>query len=207
MRVKGRIEVEGVTLVVDIEAPDDQQEVFVTNIDPSVLTIPKGRWSLDFLGLPEKVVGKLQGCGLRTLGDITDEHWQVQLPSDLTDHLEVVTEAVVRLREIALTFEPSEEDAITSNKGKHPFPLPEEDGQEEPEEPTTKTVSGTDSLISIGVPAETVNILAQERGITTIQDLIQLGRRKVVMTTGININNVKTLDEKLAEAGFSWNHK
>lgn len=201
MRIKGAIEIEGIRLVVDIEAPDNEREVFVTNISPSFLVIPRARWPVEFLELDSEVIEAARTAGIQRLSDLVDEQWQLRLPDDLIQHHAVIQEAVKRLRGIALTFEPVAPEPVL-REGREPFPIPT--AEEIKPERKSVTRSPDSPLNSIGVPEKLLKTLEKQRGVTTIRDLLELGRRKLVMTTGITVNDVEMLEGKLADAGYDW---
>lgn len=201
MRVTGSIDVDGVKLVVDVDVPDGMTQVFVTNISPDCLVIPKSRWPITLLELGSMSVQVLQQAGLMTLENITDEQWNVRLPESLQPLVEEVTKAVQRLRAVALTFEAEESTAPTDYREGFPIaigdsvvaaagetsllPPPEND-------PMDRLIES----MTYELPKRLVRIF-HDKGIKTVRDLIALGRRKVVFTKGVTAADIDLLDVKL----------
>lgn len=198
MRIKGEIEIEGVKLCIDIEAPDDDRVIFVTNLTPSFLVVPKQRWPVEFLELRPETIEGLRDAGVDTLGDLVDDSWQLTLLPGLEQHHQEIRGAIAQLREIAMTFEDHPEpDALPASET---FPLPEE----ETRAPASDSLSLGTQLASIGVPERICVQLLRTRNIGSIRELLQLGRRKLVMTAGIKLDDVQTIERRMADAGVDW---
>lgn len=198
MRIKGEIEIEGVKLYVDIEAPDGDRVIFVTNLTSSFLVVPKQRWPVEFLELRPETIEGLREAGVDTLGDLVDDSWQLTIPEGLKQHQQEIGHAVAQLREIAMTFEEHPEpDALLASET---FPLPEEESRAL----TTVSLSLNTQLASIGVPERICAQLLKTRNIGSIRELLQLGRRKLVMTDGIKLDDVQTIERRMVDAGVDW---
>ncbi|MBI5728252.1 MAG: hypothetical protein HY984_00685 [Candidatus Magasanikbacteria bacterium] len=200
MHIQGEMTIEGVRLVVDIEAPDDDREIFVTNLGPSFITIPKQRWPLEYLDLADETREALRQAGVRTLADVIDRSWQLSLPQGLDGYHDEVWSALESLRSIALTFEALPDDV--AEPGLEPFPIGEEIAKVKA--PPSRLSLDT-QLASIGVPQSICIKLQKARNTTSIRELLRLGRRKLVMTAGIVVSDVDTIDQKFKGAGVWWN--
>lgn len=205
MRISGVVVIEGVQLVVNVDAPDDEREIYVTNLHPSFVVVPRERWPVEYLNLSAEVVADLKGAGIHTLWDFTNGAWEVRLPSTVGQHFDAVTNAIGQVRQLAITFEIPTESSREMQK-REAVPIGQVVTQQEAV--VHRPVSGTlgSSLISIGVPDAVVSKLRRARGeVETIRDLLTLGRRKLVMTTGISAQEVTEVEERIRGAGFDWN--
>lgn len=105
MQIQGTLTVEGVQLHVHIDAPDEARELYVTNIPPTALLIPRERVRIEWLGLPPDVIQRLREKGIHALGHLVDGAWRL-LASHLDEEERIaVTEALARFLEAALVFE------------------------------------------------------------------------------------------------------
>ena len=209
MRVTGSIDVDGVKLVVDVDVPDGMTQVFVTNISSDCLVIPKSRWPITLLELGSMSVQVLQQAGLVSLGDITDDQWNVRLPEPLQPLVEEVTKAVQRLRAVALTFD-AEEPAVPADD-REGFPIAVSDSVVAMTEeisllppPENDPLDQLIQSVTYELPKRLVRIL-HDKGVKTVRDLVALGRRKVVFTKGMTAADVDLLDVKLKSNNItSW---
>lgn len=207
MRVTGSIDVDGVKLVVDVDVPDGMTQVFVTNISPDCLVIPKSRWPITLLELGSMSVQVLQQAGLMTLENITDEQWNVRLPESLQPLVEEVTKAVQRLRAVALTFEMEQSAAFTDEREGFPITLSDSVAAAARETSLLPPPENDplDLLIESArfeLPKRLVRIL-HDKGVRTVRDLIALGRRKVVFTKDVTAADVDLLDVKLKSSNIA----
>lgn len=197
MRIAGLIQVEDVTLHVDIDVPDGEQEVFVTNISSRCLVIPKERWPLEFLELGGETLAVLHSNGLRTIGDVTDIGWTVQLSATLSPLEEEVQRALDHLRNtVALSFSPedgknSAAPAVDEVPAKEPFPI-------------RVDITPESSLSDIGLGAEILRILLAKRNVRTVGQLRALGKHKLMFTAGVSAGDVIAVDGALRNHGVGW---
>jgi hypothetical protein len=105
MRVEGVLTVEGVTFHVDIDTDDRDTDVYVTNVHPNCMVIPKERWRVEFLGLPPAVVTLLHERDIFDLGTLIDGRWNLAVNGLGKDAERIVSEALAEFKKIALLFE------------------------------------------------------------------------------------------------------
>ncbi len=214
MMIKGVFEVDGVRILVDVDIPAGQREVYVTNVSAQCLVIPRERWRLDLLDLNAATLGALTSAGMKTLDDLVSDNWELKLPDELLEFKEAVERAVIRLRSVALTFDPLSENV---EQQRSPFPIPAEQqrrlppvvpqGQREDQvvvaSKSRQQIPLSSSLTTIGVSGKIAKTLS-ERGAATIGQLLERGRSKLVMTPGLKSTDVNLVERKLLEHGFSW---
>ena len=203
MRIQGVIRVNDVRLIADIDAPDDARDVYITNVSPDYIIIPRERWPLTHLSLSEEVLAAFTAAGLSFLGEIVDAQWTVTLPESLAAHFPVVVEAVGKLRGRAITFDGDE--GPSSQRTQIPIPM-DALVQDRAVLPLLHTIKDptTLSLSEAGFPPKLVGLLKTHRQITTVRSLIEAGKRRVTMTTGVNNADVELIGRRLEQLGLSW---
>jgi len=200
MRIVGQIQVEDVVLTVDIDVPDGEKEVFVTNISARCLVIPKERWPLGFLELGGDTLTVLRDAGLTTIGDVTGMGWQVELPASLAQLEPEVQGALDLLRcTVALTFSP-EEKKKTGDDVRVPFPI----GAAPSSLKDGPVVTPDSFLADIGLLPELVTCLKVKRGVHRVAELIALGKHKLMFTAGISAGDVVAVENALRTHGMAW---
>ncbi len=218
MRISGTVEVGDVRLMIDIDAPDHERVICVTNVSPQCLVIPRDRWLLDHTDLSASALAELNQANVRTLGDAVDESWQVRLPKNLVHLSDEVQNAVDRLRSLALTFD--QESAEEVHSGLHAFPVSENPERrhaptaEQP--PLTLTLSRAlvgpkpreeikpeSDLASLGLAAPLIKVLGKIP-VVSVGQLISRGRRQTMMTVGVKASDLSIIEQKLNNNGFQW---
>jgi hypothetical protein len=230
VRIQGTFNVEGVELNIDIDTLDDEEELYVTNVHPHCLVIPKERWKVEFLGLPQEVIQELERRRLLTLGDLVDDQWEVKADGLDDATFTQVKEAVERFLSIAFVFGRKEapEEALSL----------EGEGAEGAEEvPSLPVVSRSASVVASVATEEAatreastqgaapekagseesrlstdlgaVRLLKPQeealrtRGITTFGDLIRLGRNRLAMTNKMDERGLTKIEAALAKVGLT----
>lgn len=114
MRIQGTLEVEGVKLHVNIDAPDNHQEIFVTNVHPNCVVIPRERWKIEYLGFSSLLVDTLHAQGVHFLHHLVDERWEARMDGfTLTEaEMEEIERALETFFSIALVFDQSPEVVV-----------------------------------------------------------------------------------------------
>lgn len=218
MWIRGVVQVDDVRLMIDIDVPDGEREVYVTNVSHRCLVIPQERWPLDLLDLDDATLRALTGAGLKTVGDVVDcasPQWAVRLSGELEPLTSVVQGALDRLRAMALIFGNTENDG--DNEPREPFPIAGQPRHRLPPVVEVSSEASSDAsgekpeqkipleanLTTIGVPGKVAKKLA-ESGAATIGQLLERGRRKLVMTQGVKATDVELIEQKLRANGFVW---
>ena len=70
MRINGKIEVNGTPFVVHLEVDDNTTELYLTNLPPNYLAIPKEQMLVMHLGLGETAVKNLKKLGVENLDQL-----------------------------------------------------------------------------------------------------------------------------------------
>lgn len=196
MKIQGVLNVEGVELHVNIEAPDGQRELYVTNIHPSCLVIPRERWRVEYLGLPSEVVRGLKEQGISSLEDLLNEEWNLDLKKvqkKLTaSAIAQIEQSLHNFLEIALVFdmprqfpEVNVRDVIHQNgNGKHP----------------QKNEGALDTSIEVlGLPVLLRKALERHHKVTTLRDLVALDKDQLIMTPGIDGKSIQRIEAALKD--------
>jgi hypothetical protein len=203
MIIKGVVEVEGVRLVINVEAPDDEREIHVTNIHPSFLVVSKERWPIEFLDLNPEVYTALKTAGIITLGDITDADWEVRLPKAMERYYSDVVSAVGEVRGLAVVFEQAPYQPQLERLEALPISSPE--AAPAPEVPRSSSFTLDTEPAQVGIPENTLKKLRKAgREVGTLGAMIKLGRRKMIMTTGVKDGDIQAVEAGLRRAGFDW---
>lgn len=203
MRIRGVIHVNDVRLVADIDAPDDVRDVYVTNVSPDYIIIPRDRWLLAHLSLPEDVLAAFTAVGIRFLGEVVDAQWTVTLPASLAVHFPVVVGAVSDLRGRAITFDVGQEGP--SNRD--PIPIPTEAvAKDRAVLPLLQSLGNPLDLglAEAGFPDKLAGVLRTQRAVTSVRLLIAAGKRRVTMTQGVNNTDIEVIERRLEQLGLGW---
>ena len=193
MKIAGVIDAEGVRLHVDVDVPDDQDEVYVTNVHPNCFVVPYERWRVEFLGLPLETVEKLQKQGILFLGQLERENGKgvIGLDEELAN---AVNGALKKLEEMALIFggvdgyQERTLAAITT-------PPKEPDQKVKPE------LSLDEDIRVVGLRKEQEESLFKNRKIKTLSDLVLLGRSRLLMTDKMDDRGIEEIEATLRKAG------
>lgn len=209
MNIKGVLEMEGgPNLHIDIEAPDDQEHIFVTNIHPNCLVIPKERWWVGYLALSPGVLRELRSKAIEHLDQLVDSSWELTVDGLSERARKEIIEALAHFQEIALVFkEPSREEL---GKEVVSFPLEKIQAKAElavsppiGEEVKLKPrhVSPDTSLEALMMPLHITTILKVRYEVVTISDVLRLGKRRLVMTPGLSAEDIRKLEIIFERAG------
>ncbi len=111
MKIKGMLEVSGVNLNVNIEAPDQSREIYVTNVSPQCLIIPRERFDVGYLGLSYPVLEELGRKKIDNLAQLLPIGWELDwVALDLTPRAKAELEdAMAKFRKMVLMTEFAEE--------------------------------------------------------------------------------------------------
>lgn len=197
MKIQGVLSVEGVRLHVDVEAADDEQDLYVTNVHPNCLVVPKERWRIEFLGLPPAALLELKRRQIFTLGQLVDESWNLGVDGFSTELATCITEALGEFRKIALVFERQ-----ASYRPLQALPITESE-----QAGTDIAVSQADAqrtdIAELGLPRAQERVLRKTRNVQTYGDLVALGRNRLLMTSQITSKTVQRIEETLRGVGLN----
>lgn len=191
MKIQGIIEAEGVKLHVDVDVPDDQVEVYVTNVHPNCVVVPQDRWRVEFLGLPREIVKMLHDRGVFFLSQLNHENEKGVLGFD-KEVLDEINEALTKLQEIAIIFEGTDgyqdrtETAIKESEIILAKPAIE------------SSLEFDIGIIGLGRPQEES---LHKKGVKTLKDLVALGRSRLLMTDKMDQRGVDKIEVALRKAG------
>ncbi len=198
MKIQGTLTVEGVKLLVNISAPDDVQEVYVANVHPSCLVIPKDRFRVEHLGLPKKIVEVLHRREIFYLGQLVDGRWDLGVGGFTAEVRDVLVQTLRQFREIALTFDlPARfelESLFTTARpaGKVPAEDRAGDGQ----------LALENDIGVIGLLKTQEEELRNQRKVQTLGDLLRVGRKKLIMSGKMDDRGMQKIEAALREFGF-----
>lgn len=197
MKVQGTLSLEGIKLHVRIDAPDDQQTLYVTNVHPNCLVIPKDRWRVEFLGLPKEIVAELHQRNIVFLGQLIDENWNLGAHGLNEDMRQQIGEALRIFFKIALVF-----DLPPKYKLERLFKPPAlTDDDDEPA--PTNGVSGTDQDIAVaGLLGHQEESLRKMKNVNTLGDILRLGRNRLFMTKGVDARAMEKIETALRKYGL-----
>lgn len=191
MKIEGVIEAEGVKLHIDVDVPDDQEEVYITNVHPNCFVVPKERWRIEFLGLPPEVSKKLQDRGILFLGQLNHENGEGAIGLD-ENETRAVSDALKKLGEMAIIFEGVdgyEERTMRAVKRLTSAPPP-------------KPIVGLETDIAVvKLKKEQEEFLFKSRGVKTLADLVGLGRSRILMTAKMDESGIEKIEAALRKAG------
>lgn len=204
MKIKGAIEVEGVTLHLDISILGGEKEIYVTNISPHCLVIPKERWSLRCLGLTAKTLEELSSKGLAMLAQVVDPEWKVIEHLFSLQTFAELDEAVKLFLDKALIFPEAYE--IKKQSRVLEFPLRDRiisagraaDGMEA----IPQSLKAELPLTALDLPQRVLKILKKRYQLETIGELRKLGKIQMVMTPGLTKKDVETISQRLKDLGL-----
>ncbi len=190
MKIQGVIEAEGVKLHVEVDVPDAQTEVYVTNIDPHCVVVPQDRWRVEFLGLPREIVKMFHDHGIFFLSQLNHENEKGALGFD-EDVLDEITEALERFRKMAIIFE-----------GVNGYQDRTETVINAPEvilvKPSIESNLEFDiGIIGLGRPQEES---LRKKGVKTLKDLVALGRSRLLMTDKMDQRGIDKIEAALRKA-------
>lgn len=193
MKIEGEVTVEGVKLHVRINAPDDTTELFVTNVHPNCLTIPRERWGIEFLGLSSQALTELRARNITNLSQLADGKWSpgvdgfsVETRDEITESLRVLTDAAIVFEipnpvQLATLFSSRREDEV------------------EVEAADLTALERDIAVIGLQKPQEEA---LRRKGLLTLGALYCLGRNKLVMSPRMDERGIRRIEEALSEAGF-----
>ena len=206
MKIQGTVTVEGISLRVDIEAPDDTKELYVTNVHPNCLVIPRERWRVEFLGLPAEIVAALHAHNIFTLGELVDNHWNPRVLG-LNETIDAkIEEAVAAFRKIALVFERSE-----NGDGRGPTPrekraLPLHATIAEllvAKEEDKRSSLFQNDIAFLGLLKPQEDALRKTKGVRTLGDVEKLGHARLMMTEHMDQKGMAKIEAVFRKAGLS----
>lgn len=198
MKVQGTLSLEGVKLHVRIDAPDDQQTLYVTNVHPNCLVIPKERWRVEFLGLPKEIVEELHRRNIVFLGQLINENWTLGAHGLNEDMRQQIGEALRIFLDIALVF-----DLPPKYKLEQLFrPSASTDDEEAIESPNGG--SGLDQDISVaGLLTYQEETLQKTKNVKTLGDILKMGRSRLLMTKGVDARAMDKIEVALRKYGLN----
>ncbi len=197
VKIQGVLEVGGINLHVDIETHDGESDIYVTNVHPNCLVIPKERLMVDFLGLPSEVVLYLQAKGFSSLASLVDDHWQVKSNGFSPDIKDAVSVAIKQLRDKALVFDRVERfrepmGVVDLPKGK---------------ELVGGVSEGGDEKLDVDISSCDLNKAVEEnlrrKEVNTLRDVVVRGRGRLMMVKGMDRKAIAKIELALMSAGAS----
>ncbi|MBI4094134.1 hypothetical protein HY417_04170 [Candidatus Kaiserbacteria bacterium] len=197
MKIQGVLTIEGVKLHVDIDALDDDQDLYVTNVHPNCLVIPKERWRVEFLGLPPDIVEQLQKRGIGTLDKLVNGDWHARVDGFDEASQRKIAASLAEFLRIAFVFN---YHGISSDS--------EEVLQADTTETTVLHERRTDDpalntdIAVVGLLKPQEETLRNRKGMATLGDLVKLGRSRLLMTDTMDERGVQKIEVALRERGL-----
>lgn len=199
MKIEGVVTVEGVELHVNIEAPDDERELWVTNIHPSCLVIPRERWRVEYLGLPLEVLKECKNQGIASLDDLLSEQWKVDLKK-VQKKLSVsaiahIEQATHNFLEIALVFDmPRQYPEVNVQDVIH------QNGKQDNSQKNTGTLDASIEVLEL--PVMLRKTLERHLKVKTIRELVALDRDQLIMTPDVDEKSIRRIEAALNARGL-----
>lgn len=193
MRIEGEVTVEGVKLHVRINAPDNTTELFVTNVHPNCLTIPRERWGIEFLGLSPQALAELRARNITNLSQLADGKWSLGVDGFSMETCAEITESLRMLTDAAIVFEipnPIQLATLFSSR---------QQDVTEAEEADLTALEHDIAVVGLQKPQEEA---LRKRGLLTLGTLYCLGRNKLVMSPRMDERGIRRIEEALSAAGF-----
>lgn len=201
MRIEGEMTAEvegssaGVKLHVRINAPDDTTELYVTNVHPNCLTIPRERWSIEFLGLSAQALDELRSRDITNLSQLTNGRWTLGVDGLSAETRDEVTAALQTLTDIAIVFEIPHPIQLATL-----FRTPAQEDGDGASAADLAVLERDIATIGLLKPQEEA---LRKKGMRTLRDLYCLGRNKLVMTPRMDERGIRKIGEALSEAGLT----
>lgn len=212
MKITGKIEVEGVILNISIEAPDDAEELYVTNISRDHIAIPKDQMLIDHLGLNEGTVRHLEKLNIHNLGQLLARGWEIKALDGLPEPAKWdIERAVQELRRGAVIFEPVDVQEIapeTTDESAKPKELSIREAGEISRkvlfDPSCRLepVTMESPFSRFGFPPQVTKAIQRKHGNINVKELIALGRTKLIMTPGLNSHDVDLIEVRVEAFGY-----
>lgn len=214
MKITGKVEVEGIILNINIEAPDDATELYVTNVSKEHITIPKERMLISHLGMNENTVRFLEGLNIHNLGQLLENGWDPKPLNNIPQAAQWdIDRALQEVRRTAVIFEPValQEDASMQ--------VPVEPSRKPPEmtisqsgqlarkvladrEVLPQVIALDNAFSSLGFTAKFVKAIQRKHGAINVKELIALGRAHLVMTPGVTSDDIALIEQRLETFGY-----
>ena len=180
MKMQGTLEVDGIRLTVDVEAPDDATDLYVTNVHPNCLVIPKERWRIEHMGLSDDAIAYLHHSGIHFLGQLVNGGFKFVLTHLDENVAKEVNHSLERIRDMALLFET--EQAVNHD-------------------PTVDSPELDVDISTLALPKQQEQSLRKNRGVNTLRDLVKLGKNSLLMTQNIDQKAVDKIEKALRRVG------
>lgn len=214
MKITGKVEVEGIVLDINIEAPDDATELYVTNVSKEHITIPKERMLISHLGLNENTVRHLEGLNIHNLGQLLENGWDLKPLNNIPQAAQWdIDRALQEVRRTAVIFEPVALQADAS------IQAPTEPSRKPPEmtisqsgqlarkvladrEVLPQVITLESPFSSLGFTAKLVRAIQRKYGAINVKELIALGHTRLIMTTGVTSHDINLIERRLETFGY-----
>lgn len=197
MNIKGVMEVEGVRLFIAIDAPDESRDIYVTNVHPNCVVIPKERWPVEYLGLSQYALRDLAEHNVTHLDQLVDGQWQLSRKGLNKNTDDEIIASLDGLRRIALLFEQLTPGEIARELVGYPVRSSSVSDifiADDQDEVDRASVSPDTPLQEIEeLPAKLRDILHAAHGVSTIADVLKLGLTRVIMTPNVDANDVNLM--------------
>lgn len=214
MKIMGKVEVEGIVLNINIEAPDDTTELYVTNVSKEHITIPKERMLISHLGLNDKTVRYLEEQNIHNLGQLLENGWDPKPLNGIPQAAQWdIDRALQEVRRTAVIFEPVALQADASIQAPtEPFRKPSEMTISQSGQLARKVLADREVLpqvitlespfSSLGFTAKLVRAIQRKHGAINAEELIALGRSRLVMTPGVTSHDINLIERRLETFGY-----
>ena len=205
MKIQGVIEVEGIKLHIDIDAPDNHQDIYVANVHPNCLVVPKERWYIEYLDLSVEAVKELKQQQINNLGQLTNGQWQISREGLSEQTNQELVQALECLRQMAILFEqPTPEVLVGKIIGRSLLKSSEKESLEQQSNINVEQVKTT---VDLNTPIEYLPISVKMREILkavhvrTLADVLEFGKSRLTMTIGVTRHDIEELETGLSRLG------
>ena len=214
MKITGKVEVEGIVLNINIEAPDDTTELYVTNVSKEHITIPKERMLISHLGLNENTVRHLEGLNIHNLGQLLENGWDPKPLNGIPQAAQWdIDRALQEVRRTAIIFEPvALQEDVSLQAPAEPSRKPPEMTISQSGQLARKVLADREVLpqaitlespfSSMGFTAKFVKAVQRKYGFINVKEFIALGRNRLIMTPGVTSDDMSLIERKLETFGY-----
>lgn len=214
IKIIGKVEVEGIILNINIEAPDDATELYVTNVSKEHITIPKERMLISHLGLNESTVRSLERLDIHNLGQLLEDGWDIKHLNGIPQAAQLdIDRALQEVRRTAVIFEPiAFQESAATQAPAEPSRKPPEMSISQSGQLARKVLADREVLpqaitfespfSSLGFTAKFVKAVQKKHGNINVKVFIALGRPRLVMTPGVTSDDIALIERRLEVFGY-----
>ncbi len=193
MRINGAIEIFGKKIIIDVQAPDDENEIIIINKKPDQELISKSDFPIEFLGLSVIALAELKNNGFISLGDIVVNGEIASAINNLGDRtIAEVKDALSKAQEFMVEIgngkntpvqtEPRKRTELTAETMRH--------------KDVTTVAPNTTAVKLVGSPDNPQNIFGEKVTTNSPIDVLDVKEDRIVNLRHNGINTIGELTSK-----------